>query len=350
MIRLITSFHDNPHFFRMFLHHLARLAWLALLLHALMPVTVTAQTQPAALQTEAERLTALLPGRVGAALVHLESGRAVYLDADTPYPMASTVKIPVAVHLLKLVDEGVLRLNQHVTLEADDIYPQMGGPMDRHLTAGSAISVRDLLHMMITVSDNNATDILIRLGGGTEAVHQRMQVLGFDGIRVDRFIWELLANYFGAEGHLQAGTFTPADYGAWALAERSRDQRSANIQRWNQDRRDTATARSMALLLQRIWQDEVLSPESTQVLQEIMQATYTGAARLKGHLPRKTVVAHKTGTVGDAINDVGVITLPDGRGHVLAVVFVLSEADSAQREDLIAQLARAAHDYFLFVP
>jgi len=341
----------NSPFSYLLLRHPSRIALLlGLLLCVFSPIPALAQTPPAALQTEAERLVALVPGRVGAALIHLQSGRAVYLDADTPYPMASTVKVPVAVHILKLVDEGKLSLQQQISIGVDDVYPQMGGPMDRHLSIGSAISVRDLLHMMITVSDNNATDLLIRLGGGTQAVHQRMRSLGFDGLRVDRFIWELLANYFGAQGNLQERTFTPGDYGIWALAERTREQRIANIQHWNQDPRDTASARSMASLLQRIWQGDLLSPESTQLLQEIMQATYSGAARLKGHLPKKTAVAHKTGTVGDAINDVGVITLPEGRGHVVAVVYVLSEADAALREDVIAQLARAAHDYFLFVP
>jgi len=252
------------------------------------------------------------------------------------------------VHILKLVDEGTLSLVQPITLSEGDIYPQMGGPMDRHLTPGSAISVRDLLHMMVTVSDNNATDILIRLGGGPQAVQQRLHALGLDGLRVDRFIWELLAHYFGAEGDLR--TMTPAEYAALAARERTLTERLVNIRHWNQDPRDTGSARSMATLLQRLWQGELLSPESTKVLQEIMQDTYTGTARLKGHLPANTVVAHKTGTVGDAINDVGVITLPEGRGHVLAVVFVLSEAESSRREDLIAQLARAAHDYFLFVP
>jgi len=324
---------------------------LSLLLCALAPIAAaSAQQSPTALQTEAERLAALLPGHVGAALVHLESGRAVYLDADTLYPLASTVKIPVAVHILKLVDEGVLSLHQPITLDENDIYPEMGGPMDRHLTPGSAITVRDLLHMMITVSDNNATDLLIRVGGGTQSIHQRMQALNVEGLRVDRFIWELLANYFGAEGDLQKRTFSPADYGALAAAERSPEQRRANIRHWNRDPRDTGSARSMAGLLQRIWHGELLSPESTQVLQEIMQDTYTGMARLKGHLPQNTMVAHKTGTVGDVTNDVGVITLPGERGHVVAVVLVMSEADSARREDVIAQLARAAHDYFLFVP
>jgi len=127
----------NSHvFFR--LRHLRHIACIVCLPVLLCASAMASAQPPAALQTEAERLAALVPGRVGAALVHLESGRAVYLDADTPYPMASTVKIPVAVHILKLVDEGVLSLQQQITLGADDVYPQMGGPMDRHQVQQSA--------------------------------------------------------------------------------------------------------------------------------------------------------------------------------------------------------------------
>ncbi len=308
-----------------------------------------AQAQTAALQAEAERLAAQLPGDVGAALVHLESGRAVYLNADQPLPMASTMKVPVAVHILKLVDEGKLGLQQQVLLGPEDIYPDMGGPMDTHLSAGSAITIRDLLHMMITVSDNNATDILVRTGGGPEAVQQRMRALGVDGLRVDRYIWELLANYYGdAASH--AHPLGPAAYGELSRSERSQEQRRTNMDAWNADPRDTSSARAMAQLLQRTWKGEILSPASTAVLQQIMLDTRTGSARLRGMLPSGTPVAHKTGTVGDVINDVGVIELPNGRGHVVAAVFIRSRASSEARDAAIAQLARAAHDYYLFVP
>ncbi|MGR4895655.1 serine hydrolase [Stenotrophomonas sp. ATCM1_4] len=323
----------------------------ALLASLWLPGTLLARSAPAApLQAEAQRLASLLPGgELGAAIVHLESGRSVYINGDRPFPMASTMKVPVAVHILALVDEGTLSLQQQVTLKADDIYPEMGGPMDLHLSAGSAITVRDLLHMMITVSDNNATDILIRLGGGTAAVDARMRALGIDGLRVDRYIWELLANYRGNAAS-QAQPMGPAAYAELSRGERSEEQRRSHTNAWNADPRDTSTARAMTLLLEKTWKGQVLSPASLDVLQAIMRDTRTGTARLPGMLPRDTPVAHKTGTVGDVINDVGVITLPGGRGHAVISVFVQSRASSQERDAAIAQLARAAHDYFLFVP
>ena len=88
----------------------------ALLASLWLPGTLLARSAPAApLQAEAQRLASLLPGgELGAAIVHLESGRSVYINGDRPFPMASTMKVPVAVHILKLVDEGTLSLQQQV--------------------------------------------------------------------------------------------------------------------------------------------------------------------------------------------------------------------------------------------
>lgn len=331
--------------------HRLRLVTPLLLSCLLLPAIALAQSTaaPVALQQEATRLAGLLPGELGAMIVHLESGRSVAVNADRAFPMASTMKVPVAVHILKLVDEGRLSLQQQVTLGQDDVYPEMGGPMDLHLSAGSAISVRDLLHMMITVSDNNATDILVRLGGGTGAVTQRMRTLGIDELRVDRYIWELLANYRGNDAS-QTMPLGPAEYANLSRSPRSEELRRSHADAWNADPRDTSSARAMSQLLARIWRGQVLSAGSQQVLQQIMLDTRTGSGRLRGMLPMGTPVAHKTGTVGDVINDVGVITLPDGQGHVVVAVFVQSRASSAERDAAIAQLARAAHDYFLFRP
>ncbi|WP_462078886.1 class A beta-lactamase [Luteimonas sp. RIT-PG2_3] len=316
---------------------------MALARERIQPVTI----EPV-LQQEVDRLAALLPGDMGIALVHLESGRAAFHNADQGFPMASTMKVAVAVHILRLVDEGKLTLQQQVVLGPQDVFPEMGGPMDLHLTAGSALTIRDLLHMMITVSDNNATDILLRTGGGTAAVNARMRELGIDGLRVDRFIWELLANYYGNAASQQQPLDAQA-YGTLAAGERSDSDRRRDTDRYNADVRDTSSARAMALLLQKVWKGEVLKPATTALLQDIMLDTRTGNARLKGMLPKMTAVAHKTGTVGDVINDVGVITLPGDRGHVVATVFIRAQTSSDARDAAIAQVARAAHDYFLFV-
>ena len=92
----------------------------------------------------------------------------------------------------------------------------------------------------------------------------------------------------------------------------------------------------------------MLSEGSTGVLKQVMAQTRTGSGRLRGVLPPRTPVAHKTGSVDDVANDVGVITLPSGRGRVVIAVFEKSEQDDAAKDRMMAQVARAAHDYFLF--
>ena len=106
----------------------------------------------------------------------------------------------------------------------------------------------------------------------------------------------------------------------------------------------------MASLLRLVWQGKALKPGTTAVLKAIMLDCRTGEDRLKGMLPDATPVAHKTGSVGAVANDVGVITLPAGKGDIIVAVFVTSDRSSTARDQMIAQLARAAHDYFLFVP
>ncbi len=328
-------------------------ATIAVLLFLAFPATIIA-AHPArmhadGLQKEMERLASPFGTSVGAYVLDLRSGRTASLNPDLGFPMASTVKIPVAIHILRLVDEGKLDLKQQVLLGESDIYPEMGGPVDTYLTPGSAITVRDLLHMMLTISDNNATDLLIRLGGGTQAVDARMRALGVGGIRVDRYIWEMLAHFYGGLEASADDPLTPAEYARLASARRSPEDYRRDKQRYNDDPRDTGTPAGMASLLRQVWQGEALAPETTDVLKAILLDCRTGQARLKGVLPEGTPVAHKTGSVDDVANDVGVVTLPAGKGDIVVAVFVKSGRDDAAKDKVIAQIARAAHDYFLFV-
>jgi beta-lactamase class A len=95
-----------------------------------------------------------------------------------------------------------------------------------------------------------------------------------------------------------------------------------------------------------------LSPASRDLLLRLMQESVPGAQRIKGLLPQGTLVAHKTGTSGTvngvtaATNDVGIVTLPDGR-HMAVVVFVSdSKGTLAAREGVIARMARAGYAYW----
>ena len=107
----------------------------------------------------------------------------------------------------------------------------------------------------------------------------------------------------------------------------------------------------MALLLTQVFRGEALSAASTAVLTGMMARCRTGAQRLKGRLPPGDRVAHKTGTIGGTVNDVGVITLPrDGGKLVIAVYLKQSDAPMDQREQVIADIARSIRDFYAHTP
>ncbi len=309
------------------------------------------------LELEFERLAELVvctdydcdgTGTVGIAAIHLETGRAAYLSRHEPFPMASTYKVPVAVRLLSLVDRGELRLDSLVALTAADLHPGSGTLSELLDDPGVILSVRNLLELMLLISDNSATDIVMRLAGGPEVITQHLRDLGIEGISVDRPTVNLIANYLGIDELPPADALDPEGFRA-LYEETTPESREAAARTFDADPRDTATPEGMGELLRRLWEGDLLSDSSTALLLDIMTRSTTGRARIKGLLPPGTDVAHKTGTIGGTTNDVGIVTLPHDAGHVVTVVFVKeSEREVSERERAIAHIARAAHDFFLF--
>ena len=274
---------------------------------------------------ELARLAQLGGATVGVTVLHVESGFAVDVRGSDRFPMASAYKVAIAFELLRRVDAGEEKLERMVTLEPADYHPGSGT-----LTAlfnppgftqpGVALSLRHLLELMLLISDNSATDVLLREVGGPEAVNARLAALGVSGVQVDGPTKEMIENWrqngTGANGNL----------------------------------RNTATPNGMVTLLDRIFRRNGLTPASAELLLDILRRCHTGNARLKGLLPEGTVVMHKTGTLGGVANDVGFIRLPDEAGHLAIAVFVKG-ADTVtpeKRDRVIAEIARASHDFFLF--
>lgn len=301
------------------------------------------------LAAEVERLAEAAEGVVGVAAYHLETGRGVVLNGDEPFPMASTYKVPIAVQILSMADRGELSLSQLVEVRQSDVFLTSSAISDLLDDPGLHVSVHNLLELMLQISDNIATDILMREAGGSDAVTARMRAAGLDGIRVDRPTWALIANWLGRADVSEADPIAPAEYRTLLEAERDDAATAALNAVFNADPRDTSTPAAMSDLLRMIWNRELLSEESSALLLDIMYRCRTGEARLKGALPPGTQVAHKTGTIGQTTNDVGIVDLPDGAGHVVAVVYVKeSERTVEERERVVAQIARAVHDYFVF--
>ena len=297
------------------------------------------------LDAELRRIAKSANGDVGIAAWHLDGkGARVLLNADQPFPMASTFKVAVAGALLAKVDAGELTLNKMLPVDPNK-YVESDVIATGLIHPGVSLSVENLLELMLTHSDNTATDVLVAAAGGPEAITAWVHKLGISGLRVDRDTAGILRDFFG----ISAGKFSEA-LAAARKADPKLDERGERPNpAFDNDPRDTSTPLAMAELLTRIFSGRALSPTSTQTIIATMERCHTGENRIRGRLPAGTVVANKTGTLGGTLNDVGVVTLPENKGRVVIALYIKkSDLPFAAREKVIADLARAIFDYFLF--
>jgi beta-lactamase class A len=299
------------------------------------------------LRGEVSRAAKSAGGTVGVSAVHLESGRRVSFNGDERFPMVSTYKIPIAFQLLSRVDEGAISLDRMIELRPQDYHPGSGILTDLLNRPGVRLSVRNLLELMLLISDNTATDLLLQLAGGPEAVTTRIRALGIQDMEINRPTVHLIADSEGY-GLPPEMEWTPELFPKLSEAT-TPESRKASLRKFEADLRDTSSPDAMVMLLAKLYQGDGVKSESRALLFDIMERCRTGKGRLKGILPLETVVAHKTGTFTGMTNDAGVITLPDDAGHVAIAVFVKSsEKGAAAGEQAIAQISRAVYDFFLY--
>jgi beta-lactamase class A len=327
--------------------------WLALAILACVAgastLVASGTAPPDRLQAQIARAAAAAHGTVGIAIKHLESGAELYINADEPFPMASTFKLPVLIELYAKARAGTLSWDEMIDI----------GPLDQHLGSGELapqfdppgikLSLHNVANLMMLVSDNSAADICLAKAGAAD-VNARLTGLGIKGIRVDRPCQELILDYQGADTaklknltlkeihEATPRTGPPTEEATWAADDK-----------YAADPRDTATPRAFVALLEKIWRGEAVDRASSDAILETMKRCETGAARIKGMLPRGVQVAHKTGSMGGVLNDVGIVYLPDNTGHLaIAIMTKRTRATSEQVEKTIAEIARFAFDYFYF--
>lgn len=299
------------------------------------------------LEATFKRIATTSRGRVGVALIHLESGATIDVRGHERFPMASVVKLPIAIEVLKQVAERRLTLDRVVWLTPSDIRPCCTIER-RHAKGGVSFTVIELLEMALIESDNTAADVLLKLVGGAKAVERRLRAMGFQYINVDRTEGQLLLDMAGV-------TYAPPPE-VWTIELQRRliadvDRASLDLgrARYLTDERDTATPYETAQLLGRLQLGDLLPRAETDLLLTLMTQTTTGPRRLKGRLPAETVVAHKTGTTAIVINDAGIITLPSDSqipGHIALAVYAADAGTPGAMERVMAQLAASAYEFF----
>ncbi len=292
------------------------------------------------------RIARRVGNEIGIAAIHVETGARVSFNGDRPFPMASVSKLPIALEYLHRVDAGEIDPTERVVVPITDFRPgnsplaSWSGGRPVHITVDS------LFGLMIGASDNTATDYILGLSGGPRATSRRLRELGVDGVRVDRSEARTFADLSGLPDTIPDSALYRYHYFRLrdALPQSHRDTAR---ERWGTDPRDTATPEAMADLLLEVYRGAGLTAESSARLLDVMTASRSGRRRLRGLLPSSVELAHKTGTMAGAVNDVGIVTLPEGRGHLIVAAFVNTLRRSTwRRERTIAEMTRVLYDYF----
>jgi beta-lactamase class A len=271
--------------------------------------TLNQQTPDAELTKRLATLSTSIGDDVAVSVVHVESGRAVAVDGAKKLRLYSVFKVPLAIAVLKSVEEKKISLDQKVHITPADVAP--GSQFNTDLWRQPVDkTVAELLEFSIVRSDNTSSDKLLQLIGGPAAVTQRMRALGYADMDI---------------------VSTVRDFAA------------------NRGNPNMATPTDLARLLTQLQKGELVQPANVALLLGYMERSRTGGERrLRANLPAGTPVADKTGSGTAATNDIGLITLPEGKGHLaIAVLINGTKSKTEAQEKLIAEIARAAYETFV---
>ncbi|ATQ42016.1 serine hydrolase [Caulobacter mirabilis] len=283
------------------------------------------------------------PAELEVAVQNLEGGEMWAWNGQKAFPLQSVFKMVLGAAVLAEVDAGRLALDDQITLTEADISPPYS-PVADAWPETETYTVRELLEKAVGDSDNTAADVLMKRIGGPGAVTAWLRAKRIKEFRVDRYERELQPESQGL------GSFRIA-WKSWPAWVAARDEipeaaRRKAQQDYLADPRDTATASGVLNFLRQLSAGELLKPASTQLLLKIMTDSPTGEERLKAGLPPGATIAHKSATAATdlgltlATNDVGVVTLKDGRRYAVVVFLAASSQDDPTRDAAIAEAMR----------
>jgi beta-lactamase class A len=320
----------------------------------------TARTRPSArpragarLQAQIRRVAARLDGAMGVYVHHLARDETVELDADRLFQMASVFKVPLLAELTCQVVAGARSLEEQITLT--DTMKTPGSGVLKELSAGTRLSVRDLATLMIIVSDNTATDILLALVGA-EAVNARLRACGLERTVVTMGCRALLTDLVGLTG--APDTPETRRLAAERLRRRELDY---NARVYHDERANMTTPQEMGRLIEQIVRPTLdggaprptgaapagdgaaLPLEACRLMLDIMRRQQV-RDRLPLLLPPGVDLAHKTGSLTRVSNDAGVLFTPSG--PCIVSVFTRDLADDLKGRLAIAEIGRAVYDVY----
>lgn len=282
-------------------------------------------SQATSLKAEIKKIVKDIPTTFGVAIKYLESGEEVLLNEERTYQLASVFKIPVLITAMQHIDAGRFSLDDRIELE--DEHKTSPSGILAFLREGLQPTVKDLLMLMIIISDNTATDMVLDLVGGPQAVNASLRKLGFgeDEINITMSVHDLFEDVLGTSECILTRPAMVARFkesGVNLEGEVFREGSTTNV----------ATPLAMSRLNEMLFCGQVASREACDVALDIL-LHQTLNARLPAQLPPEIAVAHKTGTFIGVRNDSGIIYANDD-AHV-AVTVLTQKEDKPTPEEMM---------------
>jgi beta-lactamase class A len=237
----------------------------------------------------------LLPGVF---VVDLDSGDFFSLNGDQTFAAASMIKVPILVAFFQDVDAGKIRLDEVLTLQEGDLASGSGDM--QFAGVGTQYSALETAINMIVISDNTATNMLIRRLGGINALNRRFQEWGLQQTVLHNLLPDL------------EGT-------------------------------NTLSPKELSNLVARVSEGELVSMKSRDRLLNIMEQTVNNSL-LPAGLGEGAAIAHKTGDIGSLAGDTGLVDMPNGRRYAISVM-VKRPHNDARAYELVYQISAATYEY-----
>lgn len=261
------------------------------------PALLDAKFQAAVRDAEAG-----LDGVLGLALKDLKTGKTFLMNEREVFPQASSIKIAILLEAFKQAEEGRLKLDEFIALE--ESRKVAGSGVLFYLGRPSlSLSVRDTAVLMVVLSDNTATNLLIDRVG-MDAVNKRMEVLGLPKTRLRRKMMDLKA---AGEG-----------------------------------RENVSTPLEMMTLLEKLWKGDILKEPYRKDFLEILAIPKDSP--LRSGVPEGVDVAEKPGELEAVRCDSGIVMLP-GRPYILCIMTTYLKRDT-DGNPVIAKISRLAYEHF----
>lgn len=266
-----------------------------------------------------EQLNQIIAGKnatVGISIKSIEDKDTLSINGNLKSPLMSVFKFHIALAVLNKVDEGKLSLDQKIFIRKKDLLPDTWSPIREDFPEGNIdLTLDKLLRYTISHSDNNGCDILINLVGGTKTVQKFINKQG-----IKDFVIKV---------------------------------NEQQMQSWENLYLNTSTPLATTKLLEKFYKGEILKESTTRYLYQIMVETSRGLTWMKAGFPEGTELAHRTGISGTndnnlrvAMNDVGIVKLPNGKHFILSVYLKNITESKEDTEKIIADITKATWDYF----